>query len=103
MKRMIDIKCVACPYVAIDQWLAAGEYPACPTCQAATERLWQSTGTIIGDEIDISTPHIDGKERHFTSRAEFKRALKEAGLVQIVEHKPYTKDSDKSPHTTRWF
>lgn len=61
------------------------------------------SAAVIGDEIDITTSHIDGKERRFTSRAEYKRTLKEHGLINLVEHKPETRGSDKSSFTSRWI
>ena len=71
----------------------------CPTCGAVTERIWKGTApTVVGDAIDCWQHNGFREPRHFTSKIERRRALKAAGLTEVVRHVP-AKGSDRSPHT----
>lgn len=59
--------------------------PACPICGGDTERVWWKAAHVSGDECDFVTEHGFKTPRRFTSRAEWKRAMKEAGI------RPYDK------------
>lgn len=101
---------LTCPngHEQIDVLLKLGERPPCPSCGEVTETLWRSVNNVIGDDIPggIEIRHglcwPDGSPRKFYSHSEMRRAAKEAGLTNRVEHVS-TKHSDKSPHTTRWY
>ena len=106
-----DRKCVSCDVVLLDKYepYALPESPPCPSCGAATERVWFSVGrapTVIGDECDVWIKHgiceENGEPRHFTSKAEIARVAKEKGLRNRVEHLG-TPHGDRSPHTSRWI
>lgn len=71
----------------------------CPICGNVTERVWRGKGTaIIPDSCSITQENGFREPRHFTSKIERRRALKEAGLTEVVRHVP-AKGSDRSPHT----
>ncbi len=78
----------------------------CPECgQDGAEKIWTSSGNVIGDEIDVwinnGLCHDNGDPRHFTSRSELFREAKAKGLINPVSHVA-EKGSDKSRHTSRW-
>lgn len=61
--------------------------PHCPTCGNTTERIWISGATnVIGDAIDVWQENGFRHPRHFTSKIERLRALKEAGLREVVKN-----------------
>jgi len=71
----------------------------CPICGAITERLWRGkASTVIGDECSITQENGFSTPRRFTSKIERRRALKEAGLVDCVQHRTMP-GTDKSKHT----
>jgi hypothetical protein len=75
---------------------------ACPACGATTERIWISKATnVIGDACDIIQSNGFRHPRRFTSKIERQRALKEAGLSEVVRHVG-APGSDRSRHTTNW-
>jgi hypothetical protein len=108
VKRLIDITCTACDYTGVDKWLEPGEYPACPQCGAATERVWsgRSSSAVIGDEtdqwIEHGICHPDGSPKHYTSKSEIERALKAKGLTRAERHVGLP-GSDKNKSTSRWI
>jgi hypothetical protein len=61
---------------------------------------------VHGDECDIYIKNglceDDGTPRRFRSKADIKRAAKEKGLINYVEHKGRM-DGDKSRHTQRFI
>ena len=77
--------------------LEVGEWPWCPH--------GRSTGlSVVDDSIpggmtveNMGTP----TPQTFYSKSEWRRAMKERGLVNMVRHVP-EQGSDKSPHTQRW-
>lgn len=110
MARLIDITCSKCEYRAYDVWANAGEYPACPTCGAATERLWVSTASAHQDSIEggVLIEHgicwPDGTPRRYYSKSEMAQEAKRQGVVNLVRHVPNpTSGSDKAKYTTRWI
>ena len=105
---MYDIRCPSCGTERIDvlQKIDA-EQPLCE-CGSRFERAWLSQpSNVIGDEIDISIRHglchPDGTPRRFRSREELKRATAASRYMNYVEHQGVSPDTDKSPHTQRWF
>ena len=77
--------------------------PLCPTCAAPMGRTWFTTSaTVIRDEIWHTQVNGFTTPRMFYSKAERRRALKEAGWVEQNTHIP-APGSDKSKHTTNWL
>lgn len=71
----------------------------CPTCAQPTERIWKGKPpTVIGDACDVTQENGFKEPRHFTSKIERRRALKEAGVEECVQHRPMP-GTDKSRHT----
>ncbi len=71
----------------------------CPTCGKVTERIWKGTApTVIPDAMDYTQVNGFKEPRHFTSKLERRRALKEAGMEECVSHRPMP-GTDKSKHT----
>jgi hypothetical protein len=79
-----DQRCTGCDWNA-EIVARPGEHPACPQCASATERVWRKAPDISGDETEIVTEHGFKQPMRFTSKAEWKRAMKEAGI------RPYDK------------
>lgn len=100
---------LVCPdgHEQYDLFLKIGERPPCPTCGGPTETLWKNTANVIGDdipggiEIRHGICHPDGTPRRYYSKSEMNKEAAKRGLVNVVEHKP-KRDTDKSPHTTKW-
>lgn len=86
MARLIDICCTNCEYRSYDVWAEPGEYPACPTCGAQTERLWTSTATAIGDDIpgglliENGLCWADGSPRRFDTKSSILKEAKKRNL-----------------------
>jgi hypothetical protein len=86
MNRLIDIHCTNCDYRADDVWANAGEYPACPICHQPTERLWTSTGSVVGDDIpgglaiEHGICHSDGSPKTYYTKSSIYKAAKAKGL-----------------------
>ena len=98
-----DRACPACHARAIDvlEPIHASD-PPCPTCATPMIRTWFTTSaTVIRDEIWHTQVNGFKTPRKFYSKAERRRALKEAGWVEQNTHIP-SPGSDKSSHTTNW-
>lgn len=81
----------------------------CPDCGHLSQKIWKATAEVHGDDIPggIEIRHglcnPDGSPRRFYSKSEMAKAAKEAGLVNLVDHRPDPRSgSDKSKHTSRW-
>ena len=105
---MYDTICDTCQHIERDVYEPVqAARVGCPACGAGwMQRAWiGQPPAVIGDEIDWTIKHglchADGSPRRFRSRAAWKRAMAEKGIVNRVEHlgRP---GSDRSPHTTRW-
>jgi hypothetical protein len=55
---------------------------------------------VIGDETDVTLDHVL-PGRRFTSKSELKREMAARGYENHVVHRT-GRDTDKSPHTSRW-
>ena len=104
---MYDRACSACGIRRIDQLEPiATPDPVC-LCGARLERVFLPTGRgqVLGDECDVWAKHAicndDGSPKHYTSKAEMRRAAAAKGMEPHVVHIG-TKGGDKSKHTTRW-
>lgn len=104
------LKCAACSTAVKLLLWDTDAVPPCAACGGLLERDYayaSAAAAVIDDSIPggLLIRHglcwPDGTPRRFDSRTEIRRAEKEAGLTNHVEHKP-TPGSDKSPHTTRW-
>jgi len=100
---MYDRLCQSCGQQQLDCWEPVTPPEcACPTCGASTERAWLSKpSNVIGDEIDQWQENGFRHPQHFRSRIERQRAMKEAGLSEVVRHVG-SPGSDTSKHTTNW-
>lgn len=75
---------------------------ACRECGQPAILVWISKPpATIGDACDIMQENGFKEPRHFTSKLERHRALKEAGIIEMVRHVGVP-GTDKSPHTTLW-
>lgn len=106
---MYDRTCYDCGATKIDCYEPiVHDDPAC-SCGGVLVRCFTSNRSagVIDDSIPggIYIKHglcnPDGTPRRFDSHTDIKKAAKEAGLVNHVEHKP-GRGSDKSKHTVRW-
>lgn len=96
-----DFGCAHCGTVKVDVWAKIDEVLMCACGQPMAHYWAQKPSNVIGDEIDIVQENGFHEPRRFTSKAEYKRALDEAGLEQRVRHVPVP-GTDKSPYTTDW-
>lgn len=105
---MYDLKCEDCGHEVIDVLEPiVGPIHPCSECGHVMKRAFIThMPAVHQDTIDLHVKnglcHPDGTPRHFTSKQEWRRATKEAGMVNAVRHLG-TKGSDKSKHTTRWY
>lgn len=116
---MYDYACSTCGRVATDVLEPVSAPPrvcgwdivdgAPKRCEGVMDRVLMPTGrgTVIGDECDVTVRHglchSDGTPQRFTSKAAMRRQAEQRGLTNHVEHKPASRGSDKSPHTSRWI
>jgi hypothetical protein len=81
-----------------------GDYPF---CNERDKSHGKGSFNVQPDEIpggvlyEHGICHADGTPKRYYSKSEVAHALKEKGLMNLVEHKG-SRGSDKSPHTTRW-
>lgn len=101
-----DRRCETCGRVELDCFepITTAD-PMCP-CHGLMSRVWIGhPAAVISDECDVYVKHgichEDGTPRRYRSKAEMRRAAKEKGLINYVEHKG-TQGGDRSPHTSRW-
>lgn len=79
-----DQRCTICEWR--DEILSSpGVHPPCPECSGETERVWSKAPNVSADECDFVVENGFKHPRRFRSRAEWKRAMKEAGI------RPYDK------------
>lgn len=97
-----DEQCLRCPWEG-EVWVAPGEYPPCPNCGGATERLWRRSPTVIADEIPggLTVENLGHDPVTVYSKSELAREAKARGLEPFVRHVPIP-GTDRSPHTTDW-
>ncbi len=111
MKNM-DLACSTCNYTVID-YLERDGSPVrpleCPTCKTNTlDRvlLGGQSAHVHGDECDEVIRHgicwPDGTPRRYRSKAEMRRAAKEQGVYNKVEHIG-DRGSDKNRNTQKFF
>lgn len=75
---------------------------SCPDCSCDSPKVWIShPPSVIGDECDIIQENGFRHPQRFTSMSERRRALKEAGMSEMVRHVGVP-GTDKSPHTSSW-
>jgi hypothetical protein len=93
MKKFVDLKCSQCSREIIDAFCVIPDYPACPDCGGATERLFLpgSVPAIKGDDIPggVYIKHgvcnEDGSPRKFYSKSEIAKAARAKGLTSESE------------------
>lgn len=93
----------ACGWRAIDVWepVTMDHPPPCPSCGAATTRMWLTPATVRGDECDVTVHNGTRVPIRFRSKAEYRRWMHAEGLESSVQHVPI-QGTDRSPHTTNW-
>lgn len=98
-----DRSCPGCDWQAIDLLEPVHvDAPACPQCGGVTVRAWLTTpSAVIGDEMDHVQINGLKTPRRFTSKAERKRWMKEAGYHEAVRHVGEA-GTDRSKHTSNW-
>lgn len=83
---MYDRHCFVCGTTRLDCW----EPVTCEgadCCGLPMQRVFTTRATnVIGDECDITQENGFRHPRHFTSKIERLRALKEAGLREVVKN-----------------
>src|SRR5262245_19016640 len=105
---MYDRICTSCRAQFIDLLEPITPPTVTCNCGGTTERAWLSKpSAVIGDECDITIEHglcdaVTGEPVRYTSKAEIAAEAKRRGLTPYVRHVPFSKGSDKSPHTTNW-
>ena len=99
----IDLRCDTCHETAIEVWQTKGDpFPPCPECGSARRRVHTTFPAVHGDEMDEVIDNLGRDPIRVRSKAERKRLMKEAGVVEKVQHKGL-QGSDKSPHTQRFL
>jgi len=73
-----------------------GDFPFCPH---GTSNLTVADDSIPGG---MTVENMGHEPRTFHSKSEWRRTMKERGLVHMVRHVP-EQGSDKSKHTQRWI
>lgn len=74
----------------------------CRCCSLVAGQVWVSNPpAVIGDACDFVQENGFATPQRFTSKAERRRALKEAGMEEMVRHVGVP-GTDKSPHTAMW-
>lgn len=98
----LDFICAA-GHTQLDQMVAYGDRPPCPTCGGAVDILWQTSfPNVIGDECDLWVEHMTPTPEHFTSKAEHRRRVKELGLRIRDEHCS-APGTDKNKNVCKWI
>jgi putative FmdB family regulatory protein len=100
---MYDFQCPSCQWEG-EGFCHASQERQCEQCGATLERVFrQHTPAVIADDIPggMVIENADKVPHTFYSKSEYRRFLKERGLMTRVEHRG-VHGSDKSPHTTRW-
>lgn len=96
-------------HIQRDLYLKVGERPPCPECGATTDTYWESSASVIPDEIPggmwvhHGICNEDGTPRKYYSKSEMAAEAKRRGLVNLVRHAPESLESDKSRHTIKWY
>ncbi len=92
-----DQHCLACGW-ADEVIVPPGVQPPCPTCGGETERVWQGTMSVIGDEIPggVLIENLGPEPIRFDSKRAIVQAAAARGLEPMVRHVPGSK------HTTSW-
>jgi hypothetical protein len=110
VRIMVDAACQECGALVDDVLMTKGQLPNCE-CGGALERRWHFTRTahVHGDDIpggvwiEHGLCNADGSPRKYYSKSEMAREAKARGLVNLVEHKPDNKGTDKSANTQRFI
>lgn len=109
---MYDRTCETCDHVVLDSLESMKDTTprVCPLCERKTLVRAVSQGHANGVTDDSIPGGLvikhglcwpDGSPRKFYSHSEIRKAEKELGWTNVVEHVP-TRGSDKSPHTINW-
>jgi len=80
--------------------LQVGDFPFCPHGMGSGRVVQDSIEGGVLIEHGLCNP--DGTPKRYYSKSEIAAEAKRRGLVNWVEHIPYDKGTDKSPHTVRW-
>lgn len=97
-----DVRCLSCAKESEDVLTPVNVVAPCPSCGAATERIWRSRSTsVVKDECDIVQENGFHTPTRFTSKRELALALAAKGLEQRVRHVTIP-GTDHSPYTTDW-
>lgn len=94
-----DVRCAEYGHVSEVLTTVEDRAHPCPLCLQPTERVWRGKATtVIPDAIDVVQENGFKEPRRFRSKIERRRALKEAGVEECVQHRPMAW-TDKSQHT----
>lgn len=105
MRTLIDVVCPGCGDVHVDVWidLASPRYPLCDRCHVPMERHRRyaiatpahSDGFRGGVWIEHGLCNPDGSPRRYFSQTEIDREAKRRGLVNLVEHKDDSRETQR--------
>ena len=95
-EQVADFLSRLCP--TCHMYLRVGDWPICDGSGHPPSNL-----TVEGDEIPggMVIENMSAQPEKFYSKSDWRRRMKELGLVQMVKHVPQP-GSDKSPHTQRF-
>lgn len=85
---MYDRHCADCGTTRLDCWEPVTcDAPLCYLCLTPMDRVFTGKASnVIGDECEITQENGFRHPRRFTSKIERRRALKEAGLQEVVKN-----------------
>ncbi len=93
-QELLDRVCPACGLI-----LRVGDFPMCGGKHGQHEPMGNLS--VEDDSCDLTIENMTAEPLHFNSKGEWKRKMKELGLVNMVRHKG-SPGSDRNPHTQRW-
>ncbi len=105
---VFDRRCNACGTERIDVYEAVKQADPVCDCGGTLEKMWAAPPAVIQDSIEgglwirHGLCHPDGSPKRYDSKSDIRRAEKASGWANHVEHKPESRGSDKSKHTSRW-
>jgi putative FmdB family regulatory protein len=99
-----DTRCTVCGREAEDRIVWRDQLPACEDCGGATEKRYTHMPAIHQDTIPggLTIEHLAANPIRVESRSEYRRLLKEHGVVNKVQHIGQN-HTDKSKLTSRWI
>ena len=103
MRTLVDAICPGCGDVHSDVWIDTGRPESLPWCAHCKVRLVRhrcppaahSDSYRGGVWIEHGLCHADGSPRRFDSQRAIDREAKRRGLVNIVEHKDDSRETQR--------